>query len=877
MERRGFRINDRAATLTLTKAFMRHGRGRNRILSGAAALGMLVLCIVFGISIGKIETEYISALRSRGSLACTFLEDGTMAQYANIKGLPYIESAGVKKTAGQAHAGEEFLGEVVMLDKTGWEELTAPAYGQIKGRYPQHAEEIMLSLRTLETLGMKEPKIGDAVELRIQIGLFKEKKEIFTLCGWYTDYVEPETHIPQCYVAEEKFEEWGIDTEKPDYILMKQKDDMSGEKVEEKLYRDIPVVNKSQQFIGGDTVKSQVLESFVGGYGAAGICAFLILLSVFLVITNVFCISFSRDIQSMGQLTSLGATKRQIRKIYYRQMGNVLIRGLFVGAVLSAVVMMRVVPKLLQNLYLYRMGEVSVRYWLHPEIGVAAAVGVALAFLAASAYAVHKTVDMPPWEALKYTGIPAKRKEGRPGKKRKEIRNEIAWMAARNVLRTPKQFWMTVLSLVLGVCVALSAAVITRGMDETNEIAGRADFRIRANGIQEVSKEGEWIHMYDEFSPFSESVKEKILSIQGLKEERTIIKGIYMEVAYGEKTLKPLTDAELDRPMSDEEHAQYTFPIANLIRVVDEEYVKELEDYVEENGLKTDISLFKSGEGVLLLHDHALSPEMEKEADKVIGEEIVFAHLLDKEEKEKRLGLSMEELMKLPDVEPKTEKMKMAGYLDTAEKGFPKLKGETKEENILYFLVTPKGAEHLNSAVKILGFDLNVEKQREPAAKAAIERILQEENAKDEYLGLSLESKSDDLSKAENLIMTSRLLMGGIGAVLILMGILNYLYVIAMSTVSRKKEFQVLESVGMTKRQRKRMLMLEGTLYWTVVLAGVLAVGIPAMKILGIYMSGKVSYFRFFWPWREFLVSMVLLGVFCVAVSGRKELVEVDF
>ena len=119
--------------------------------------------------------------------------------------------------------------------------------------------------------------------------------------------------------------------------------------------------------------------------------------------------------------------------------------------------------------------------------------------------------------------------------------------------------------------------------------------------------------------------------------------------------------------------------------------------------------------------------------------------------------------------------------------------------------------------------------------------------------------------------------MGGIGAVLILMGILNYLYVIAMSTVSRKKEFQVLESVGMTKRQRKRMLMLEGTLYWTVVLAGVLAVGIPAMKILSIYMSGKVAYFRFFWPWREFLVSMVLLGVFCVVVSGRKELVEVDF
>lgn len=877
MERRGFRINDHAVIAILTRAFMRHGKGRNRILSGAAAVGMLVLCVVFGISIGKIDTEYISALRSRGSLACTFLEDGTMAQYANIKGLPYIESAGIKKTAGQAYAGEQYLGEVAMLDKAGWEELTAPAYGQINGEYPRHAEEIMLSLRTLQSLGMKEPRIGDAVELRIRIGLFKEKTEMFTLCGWYTDYVEPETHSPQCYVSEEKFKEWGMDTKKPDYILMKQKDDMSGVKVEKKLYHDIPVVNKSQQFIGGDTVKSQVMESFVGGYGAAGVCAFLILLSVFLVITNVFCISFSRDIQNMGQLTSLGATKRQIRKIYYRQMGIVLIRGIFVGTVLSAVVMIGVVPKLLENLYLYRMGEVSDGYRMHPEIFAAAAAGVALAFLAASAYAVHKTVDMPPWEALKYTGISSKRKDRCPRRRRKKIKDEIVWMAVGNVLRNPKQFWATVLSLVLGVCVALSAAVITRGLDKTNEIAGRADFRIRANGILEVSKEGKWIHMYDEFSPFSESVKEKILSIRGLKEERTIIKGIYMEIAYGEKTLKPLTDAELDKPMSDEEHAQYTFPIANLIRVVDEEYVEELEDYVREKGLKTDISLFKSGEGVLLLHDHALSPEMEKEADKVIGEEIVFAHLLDKEEKEKRLGLSVEELMKLPDIEPKTENMKMAGYLDTADKGFPKLKGEIKGENILYFLVTQKGAERLNSAVKILGFNLNVEKQREPAAKAAIQQILQEENAKDAYLGLSLESKSDELSKAENLIMTSRLLMGGIGAVLILMGILNYLYVIAMSAVSRRKEFQVLESVGMTKRQRKRMLMLEGALYWTVVLVGVLAVAIPAMKILGIYMSGKVAYFRFFWPWREFLLSMVLLGVFCVTVSGRKGLVEVDF
>lgn len=870
MGKRGFWINDRAAIRLLAKAFLKKEKKRNQILSGAVALGVLVLCVVFGIAAGKVDTEYISSLRSKGTLACTYLEDGTVSQYTSIQTLSYIEATGWKKTVGTAYEGETLIGDLVMLDESAWEDLTVPALGEIKGEYPKKAEEIMLPLDVLESLGIKEPQMGQKITLKIMLGLFEEQTEDFTLCGWYSDYVEKENHIPQCYISREKLKEWGIDEQKAEYILIKQKDDLSGEKVEEKLYEDIPTVNETQQFIGGDTIKSQVLENFVGGCIQAGVWALILLLSVFLVIVNVFGISLSGDIRQMGQLTCLGATKRQIKKIYYRQMNTVLLWGLLTGVVCSAVVMVTIVPKLLQKLYLYQMGEVSYRYIFRPQIFVAAAVAVILTFLGACSYVIRKTVNMPPWEAIRYTGVFARKREGRRRKKRRQNRKEIFRMAVQNVLRNPKQFRMTVISLSLGVCVALGAVVITKGMDKTNEIAKTPDFSIRGNGILVVSEEGDWPHLYEEFSPISEGLKEKILSLHGRKQEKTtILQGFYMENMYGDAALKPLTDSELDRPMSEEEHAQYTFTITNLIRVVDDDYVQKLQDYVQKNNLKTDMDLFVSGDGILLLHDHALSPAMEEAADEVIGADMTFEHLMEKEEWEKRLSLSIREVMQLPDVQKKTETIKMAGYLDVSREGFPMPDGGIAED-LLYFLVTEKGAQRLHAKVKTLGFELDVEEKQERAAKAQIEQMLQEENAKDEYLGLNLTAKSDQLAQARNLILTNRVLMGGIGGILIAMGVLNYLYVIAMGMVSREREFYVLGSIGMTEKQKRRMLLYERLVYWGVVLLTVLVFGMVVLKLLGVYMESQVEYFRFFWPWKEFVGVMAVLGGICVGVRVRK-------
>ena len=58
------------------------------------------------------------------------------------------------------------------------------------------------------------------------------------------------------------------------------------------------------------------------------------------------------------------------------------------------------------------------------------------------------------------------------------------------------------------------------------------------------------------------------------------------------------------------------------------------------------------------------------------------------------------------------------------------------------------------------------------------------------------------------------LLLGGVlSAVVALVGVLNFLIAVLTSMLSRRREFAVLQAVGMTNRQLNVMLMTEGLFY----------------------------------------------------------------
>ena len=78
----------------LSEAIQKCNKGRNRILIGAVILCILTLTFVFGTAYGKINAEYTKNIRMDGTMASTYIEDGTKQQYEKVRSLGYVKEIG---------------------------------------------------------------------------------------------------------------------------------------------------------------------------------------------------------------------------------------------------------------------------------------------------------------------------------------------------------------------------------------------------------------------------------------------------------------------------------------------------------------------------------------------------------------------------------------------------------------------------------------------------------------------------------------------------------------------------------------------------------------------------------------------------------------
>ena len=97
--------------------------------------------------------------------------------------------------------------------------------------------------------------------------------------------------------------------------------------------------------------------------------------------------------------------------------------------------------------------------------------------------------------------------------------------------------------------------------------------------------------------------------------------------------------------------------------------------------------------------------------------------------------------------------------------------------------------------------------------------------------GLPVVSRQSMASQYEAETRSSAVTGSAISIVIALVGILNFVNSMVTAIVSRRREFAVIQSIGMTKKQLRRMLVNEGLCYAVITLAasyllGSLAVGI---------------------------------------------------
>ena len=372
----------------LAREFGKWNRGRNRILMSAVTLCIVTLTMVFGIASGKTKAECIKAVRAEGTTASVRIEHADNGIYQKIEDLSYVKESGRSISVGEATVSEKHVCNLEVLDTSAWNKLVSPAYTEIHGHYPEKKQELMLSAKSLQQLGIETPKQGMKLSLTVQIGLFQTAQETFLLSGWYTDYTDSQASVG--YVSEEKGKEWGYDLQETSDILLAQTDGMEWQKTEERLYQDLG--SKELKITADNTFAYEAINRLTGGYELAACGALVILFGMFLLIYNVMKISMNRDIQQMGLLYTIGTTKRQIKKdfIFGRSWRSCCWEFLL-GSLFSGMILHLLIPEILGSRYLNGYGGSGEFQVFSPAI-LLAAVGFAVILTLGTAWLVIRHV-----------------------------------------------------------------------------------------------------------------------------------------------------------------------------------------------------------------------------------------------------------------------------------------------------------------------------------------------------------------------------------------------------------------------------------------------------------------------------------------------------
>lgn len=929
----GFTPNNNTNVIRmLSEAIRKCNKSRNRILMGAVVLCILTLTFVFGTAYGKINAEYTKNIRMDGTTASTYIEEGTKQQYEKARSLGYVRETGRRMKMGEATESgkKESICSIQVLDQTAWEKMMKPAYTGVHGTYPKKQQEIMLPVKTLKKLGIDNPKRGMKIALDISISFFQTEKEEFELSGWYSAYTEDNGRSKAIgYVSEKKLKDWGYDIEEDSDILICQSNDMDWKDTEEKLYEDVPMKDNSQQIIATDTAKNRAVKEMTGSYGMAVVEAVVIICGIFLLVYNVMQISMSGDIRQMALLHTIGTTKKQIRKIYIRQIMRTIVPGGIAGIGLSVVLLRYLIPQLLGRQYLNGYGGAEELQIFRVEILLLAVVFTLLVILGASEQVIWQTVNRTCIEGMHYTEQKGSKKQqhGKAGhadkgavlnKKKRSETQELCFMAWKNVTRYRQGFVITVSSLFLGIEMFLIVMVITDGSDYANIINQRPDFLIAGEFSESAQKDGSgteyqtqspdqdplrsegnnfellYDNDYDEFSPISKKVRKQLWNLDGVKKKESYItEGAYVLSVISRDGIRPLEeDTYLGNNVEYAEEISIDYASgakmikgldADTVQIVSENEIKALETYVEENKLKVDMDSLKNGTGVMIIHDHKLSQKQEKQAEKAVGETVCLSPLKNKEACIRWNSMTDKERdkedEKIKAETPSTEYM-LSGYLDNQADGFPEIHQTWHgAEGDIYYLVSEKGFNRLSTKRKTFCMELNVEKKKEKKIMHEIQKILSAENQRrknntqtspdgEGEAGIFYIARSDLMQKNADYIHGNRIMFGSISVILLCVGLVNYFNIMFTGIVGRKKELEIMRKIGMTRRQERKLLLLEGS-YYVLLIAGLVAsVGSIILKGINVYMRKQLSYFTFHYPVGAIAGSIVIMEIVCVIICN---------
>ncbi len=798
----------------ISKRTFHQNRGRNLVAVLAIILTTLMFTTLFVLSQSMNENIVEMTFRQVGYDAQVSFYSIAEEQADKLAAHPDVEEVGNGVVVGLAE-DNRVAGRQVELR---WADECFAKHSfalPSTGRLPEAEDEIALDTMVLDRLGIAH-ELGTPVTIQWMADFVSKevRTSTFTLCGFWE--ANENSYASMAWVSREFADQAVEDIGGPNpetrigshNVQVSLCHDKNIEKSMDRILADLGMSGLEYNVnlaYSSEMTRMAAQENLPMYLGMA-----LVFAAGYLIIYNIFQISVTADIQFYGRLKTLGATKKQIKKLIYAQTGRLCLIGIPIGLLLGYLLGAVLVPVLIS----FQAGSVSAS----PVIFIGSALFAGLTVLVSCMRPAKMAGKVSPIDALRYNDTV---RIGR-GRKRRHNSASLAALAWSNLGRNRKRTVTVICSLTLGLTLmsCFYAKNASFDMDKYLEGLTIADYQ-----IDEITSEA-YMTGYD---PQSDTLEGELLSLvesmDGLEQmghlyshetqialsEQTIanIEGFYTDdIRASWASYDPAGVEALQEAIGRKQAGSVIYGIDGIPLDI---YSKE-EYWV--NG-SFDEELFDTGEYVL-----AIGPGVEPGIKEQNMPTVSVGSQVDIE------GRKYTVMVVLNSLQPVTE----GAVEDISQNVF-----------FLDFVMPAKTFQENWPENKLRKLYFNVSDDKNGEAQEKLDDYFSKAG-----MTLPVTSRESMTRQYEKETRSGAVMGNAVSIVIALVGVLNFVNSMVTAIVSRKKEFAMIQSVGMTKMQLCKLLVFEGLDYVGLTLivsyiCSALSVGVGVRAMI----AGGFTTFRF--------------------------------
>ncbi|EQI55786.1 ABC transporter permease [Clostridioides difficile] len=425
-----------------------------------------------------------------------------LSNHADVELTGEMNGVGVEKLEDDSNISLAYMNE---------DALKLNSFEFIKGKLPSKENEIVLDSGALKALGYKNKDLGE--KIKISYDDYKSDKKIekeFIISGILKTSEISEAGKYYYAIISESYMRNTRDMSQEDfniYVKFNDKSNLSIEQAKEKL-------DKIANDIGLDTINTAVNENYINALKPdmetimGGVfVGLVIVLSSILVIYNIFYISIVTKVQEFGKLRAIGATKKQIKNIVFKEgfilAGIAIPIGIILGYVLA-------------NIIIKSFMDIDVKSSRLPvilSVVVISFISVVLSLLKPMKVASKVSIV----DAVRYTGNKISNKSKRKGYKNINLKR----LSHANLERNKKRTYMTLASLILSGTIFITVSTALESFDAEKMAREHFpyDIEVRLSGYEMNSDKNpkDNLNILQMDNPLSKDFFNQIKNMEGIK------------------------------------------------------------------------------------------------------------------------------------------------------------------------------------------------------------------------------------------------------------------------------------------------------------------------------------------------------------------------